>query len=108
MCAVSQEINGWEVISKEVPQSSFWEALLHLLDVAFFLGLRSERSVKFTLRQKSTGYIRTIMAYDETELPERISKGLFHVDNVISEDAGEIILTGIRSGGEARACLLQD
>jgi hypothetical protein len=95
---MADDIAGWEVISKQGDKFTFWQMVLGL-----FLGAPPHSMFRFTVRQKSTGYIKTVTAYDESELPERIAKGSFDYARIISDDAAELILTGIRNGGEARS-----
>ena len=97
---MDDEIARWEVISKEPPKAGWWETLF-----GFLLGCGPlvDHPFKFTVRQRSTGYVKTILAFDERELPERIAKGAFHFERIISDDASELILIGLSRGGEARA-----
>lgn len=99
---MSDDVAGWEIISKQGEKYTFWEMIFGLLIGAPL----TDPTFKFTVRQKSTGIIKTVTAYDEGELPERIARGAFDFERIISEDAAERILTGIRSGGEARTLAL--
>ena len=98
---MSDQIPDWEVISKQGKKFTFWQMLF-----GFLLGEPPHSTFKFKVRQKSTGIIKTVTAYDEGELPERIAKGWFDFERIISEEAAEMILTGIRNGGEARTLAL--
>jgi hypothetical protein len=100
---MADHLSGWEVISKKRDKSSVGILFRDMLLFLFGWGTPHNPPVKFTVREKSTGYIKTVTAYDESELPERIAKGQFDFDRIISEDAAELILAGIRRGGEARA-----
>ena len=102
---MSHDITDWEIISKEQPKAPFWETVL---GVVIGLGPVIDRPFKFTVRERSTGYIKTVLAFNECELPERIAKGASHFERVISQDAAELILTGIRGGGEARVLALDN
>ena len=91
---MSDQIPDWEVISKQGKKFTFWQMLF-----GFLLGEPPHSTFKFKVRQKSTGIIKTVTAYDEGELPERIAKGWFDFERIISEEAAEMTLTGIRNGG---------
>src|SRR5262245_14579417 len=94
------DTSDWDIISKEVPETPMWETLL---GAALGGSPLVARPFKFTVRQRSTGYVKTLLAWNERELPERIAKGAFHFERVVSEDAAELILMGLRGNGEARA-----
>jgi hypothetical protein len=93
---MSDDIAGWEIVSEHVNSHSFWEILISL-----FVGARPPPTITYTVRLKSTGATRTVTCFGAGELPERIAKGQFDYESIISDDDAERVLAGFRAGGEA-------
>ena len=66
------EIAGWEVISQQVNNHSFFEMLF-----CIFVGGRIDPTITFTVREKATGIKKTITGFGLGELPERIANKSF-------------------------------
>lgn len=95
---MAKEIAGWEVVSGQVNRRSIWETLF-----GAFVALPLPSTITYTVREKSTGTTRTVTCFSAGELPERIAKGQFDFDRILSEADSEMVLSGIRAGGGARA-----
>jgi len=69
---MADEIAGWEVISQQVSKHSLFEVL-----IGIFAGERVPPTIKFTVRERATGFKKTITSLGLGELPERIATKSF-------------------------------